>query len=130
MDGGGCGGCPQQMMMGMGGLMDMASIVKMAQQCQPGAGNFKNRSDAQQVCIKNLPPDCTDYDLYKLCAPFGALLPGGISAMLNKENGECNGTGWVDFVKEEDAANFVAQMNNFAGLWCNVKRPKQQPQAL
>merc|ERR1719277_2839233 len=119
---------------GMGGMMggaDMATLVKMSNSMAPGGNlSYKDRTDAQQVCIKNLPPDCTDFDLYKLCSPYGALLPGGISAMLNKENGECNGTGWVDFVKEEDAANFVAQMNNFAGLWCNVKRPKQQPQAL
>merc|ERR1712228_341884 len=112
-----------------GGMMDMASIVKMAQQCQPGAGSFKSRSEAQQLCIKGLPPDCTDYDLYKLCAPFGALCPQGVKAMLNGE-GQCTGIGWVDFQKEEEASDAAQNINGFAGLTAKVKWSKPAPGAL
>merc|ERR1712060_854513 len=111
---GGCGGCGCGMM-GMGGMMDMGSVIKMAERCQPGAGQFKSRSPGQQVCIRNLPPDATDYDLYKLCSPFGALCPQGVKAMLNGE-GQCTGIGWVDFQKEEEASDASQNINGFAGL--------------
>merc|ERR1712194_669112 len=90
---GGMGG-----MKGGGGDFDMNTLLQMSMQHAPGAA-YNQRSDAQQVQIRNLPGDCTDYDLYKLLCPFGALAPRGVKAMLTPE-GMCTGVGWVDFVEE------------------------------
>merc|ERR1712032_268578 len=109
---GGKGGGKGGAMMGMMGMGagDMTSLIKMSWQMAPTNLNYKQRSDAQQVQVKNLPPDATDFDLYKMCCPYGALLPDGVKAMLDTE-GQCNGTGWVDFVKEEDAAACCQALN-------------------
>merc|ERR1711920_73521 len=130
--GGGKGGMGKMAMMsmmmgGMGGMMDMQSIIKMTWQTAPG-GEYKNRTPGQQVCMKNLPPDTTDYDLYKLCAPFGAIAPGGVKAMLSGE-GECTGTGWIDFVTEEDAAIACQNLNGFMGMRVQTKWAKPAAQA-
>merc|ERR1712187_1015760 len=56
----------------------------------PGAGH---RADEQCLYIKNLPSDTTDQNLYELFAPFGAIAPLGVKAML-KEDGTCNSVGF------------------------------------
>lgn len=56
-----------------------------------------------EVFIKNLPSDTTDCDLYKLFAPFGAISPSGVKAMVNAD-GSCKGIGFVDFMDPSHAA--------------------------
>ncbi|CAK0856005.1 unnamed protein product [Prorocentrum cordatum] len=55
-----------------------------------------------QIYVKNLPPDMTDLDLFRLFAPFGAIAPSGVKVMLN-EDGSCKGFGFVDYATEEHA---------------------------
>merc|ERR1712151_1346096 len=117
MGGGGMGGNPMQAMMaGMG--IDINSVVMSAARIQPGS-SFQ-RTEQQQVQVRNLPGDTTDTDLYKLCSPFGALCPKGVKAMLTGE-GQCTGTGWVDFVNEEDAAMASQNLNGFMGMKVQTK---------
>mmetsp|Transcript_42879 Transcript_42879/g.135082 ORF Transcript_42879/g.135082 Transcript_42879/m.135082 type:complete len:425 (+) Transcript_42879:71-1345(+) len=65
-----------------------------------------------QCYIKNLPADTTDVDLYKLFAPFGAIAPTGVKAMMN-DDGSCKGFGFVDFVDPTAAALAVAALGSF-----------------
>merc|ERR1712151_709635 len=118
-------------MFGMGGFADMQTLLNAVIRQQPG--NSNQRSDAQQVCIKGLPGDCTDFDLYKLCSPYGPIAPRGVKAMLNPE-GMCTGTGWVDFVDDKAAAFAVQSLNNFmlpngTMLWLRTKQSRPMPQA-
>merc|ERR1712046_5884 len=62
--------------------------------------------DDQQVYLSGLPPDTTDEGLYQLCAPFGAIGPIGVKAMMNPD-GTCKGVGFVDFLSAESAQNCV-----------------------
>merc|ERR1711948_211440 len=93
---------------------------KMVEKQQPGAAGgfadaFKKRSEEQQVKFERLPKDATEVDLYGLCAPFGAICPQGVK-VAKTPDGVCRGTGWVDFMNEDDARNAVQNLNEFCGL--------------
>mmetsp|Transcript_28033 Transcript_28033/g.80538 ORF Transcript_28033/g.80538 Transcript_28033/m.80538 type:complete len:284 (-) Transcript_28033:48-899(-) len=92
----------------------------------PGVGT---RPDEQCVYVKGLPPDTTDLNLYELFAPFGAIAPTGVKAML-KEDGTCNSVGFVDFQDPSSAAAAVEALNGTelpdgTTLHLNLKRPKK-----
>merc|ERR1712217_867694 len=125
--GGGAGmdmGCKGMGKMGvmamMNGGADIASLVSVAVRMQPGAG--EKRTEAQQVKVQQLPPDCTDFDLYKLCSPYGKIAPNGVKCMVNEE-GMCTGIGWVDFLDEEYASACVQALNMSGMLWAQTKKP-------
>lgn len=83
--GGFAGGCDMKTMLtglGKGGYLP-GSTGKVPDECQ--------------VYVKGLPSDTTDFDLYKLMSPFGAIAPRGVKAMLN-EDGTCTSVGFVDFL--------------------------------
>jgi len=63
-----------------------------------------------QIFLKNLPTDTTDFDLYKLCSPFGAIPPNGVKAMLNPD-GSCKGIGFVDFADSAAASTAVISLD-------------------
>merc|ERR1712113_457122 len=106
---------------------DMNTLIMAASRTAPGTS--MTRTDQQQAQIRNLPQDCTDFDLYKLCSPFGGICPKGVKAMLTQE-GTCTGTGWVDFVTDDEAARFCQAMNGFNGLACRTKMPRRVAQPL
>mmetsp|Transcript_14960 Transcript_14960/g.40993 ORF Transcript_14960/g.40993 Transcript_14960/m.40993 type:complete len:114 (-) Transcript_14960:72-413(-) len=88
----------------------------------PGGKGGKGRTDAQQLYVKGLPADTTNADLHDIFAPFGAIPPRGIKAVLSPE-GQCTGVGWVDFVLEEDAAKAAQALNGTTlvdGSWLTV----------
>lgn len=66
--------------------------------------------DECQCFVKNLPADTTDLELYKLFAPFGAIPPTGVKAMLNAD-GSCKGIGFVDFSDPTAAATAVVALD-------------------
>jgi len=66
-----------------------------------------------QCFVKNLPADTTDLSLYMLFAPFGAIPPNGVKAMMNPD-GSCKGIGFVDFTDAAAAANAVMTLNDHA----------------
>jgi len=55
-----------------------------------------------QLFVTGLPISCSDVDLYKLFAPFGAIPARGIKVMTHPD-GSCRGDGFVDFVEAVDA---------------------------
>ncbi|CAE8622168.1 unnamed protein product, partial [Polarella glacialis] len=61
--------------------------------------------------IAGLPIDTTDLDLYKIFAPFGALFPKGVRAMLHPD-GTCKGIGFVNFL---DSACLEAAVQTLNG---------------
>merc|ERR1719215_2289111 len=104
----------------MPAMRTMSGIVKMVEPKLPGAidefaSGHTKRTQAQQVKFERLPKDSTETDLYALCSPFGAICPQGVKVM-RKPEGLCMGTGWVDFMREEDANIAVRHLNEFCGL--------------
>jgi len=80
--------------------------------------------DECQVFLKNLPPDTTDFDLYKLCSPFGAIPPNGVKAMKG-DDGMCKGIGFVDFSDPTAAATAVMALDGQAGIGASSKQPSK-----
>lgn len=83
--------------------------------------------DECQCFVKNLPMDTTDFELYKLFSPFGAIPPTGVKAMMNPD-GTCKGIGFVDFTDPSAAQTAAASLDGFAmpdgtALGCNLKKP-------
>jgi len=83
--------------------------------------------DECQCFVKNLPSDTTDYELYKLFSPFGAIPPTGVKAMMNPD-GTCKGIGFVDFTDAGAAQTAAMSLDGFAmpdgtALGCNLKKP-------
>merc|ERR1712187_914006 len=84
--------------------------------------------DEQQVFVGNLPPDTKDEDLYQLFAPFGAIAPTGVKAMMNPD-GSCKGCGFVDFLDEYSAQSAISTLHGYQTpdgntLQLNTKRKK------
>merc|ERR1740123_2012700 len=55
----------------------------------PGGTGYSNTSE-HALYIAGLPPDTTDYYLYRLFSPLGAIAPKGVRTMTN-EDGTCKG---------------------------------------
>mmetsp|Transcript_121934 Transcript_121934/g.352158 ORF Transcript_121934/g.352158 Transcript_121934/m.352158 type:complete len:409 (+) Transcript_121934:84-1310(+) len=78
-----------------------------------------------QLVLGNLPPDCTDLDLYKICAPFGAIASPGVKAMLH-DDGTCRGFGFVNFLEASSALIAKQTLESFEfpsgmTLQCTIK---------
>mmetsp|Transcript_2120 Transcript_2120/g.5374 ORF Transcript_2120/g.5374 Transcript_2120/m.5374 type:complete len:246 (+) Transcript_2120:102-839(+) len=67
----------------------------------PGGRSFTN--DEGAVFVGGLSPDCSDLDLYRIFAPFGAIAPRGVKAMLEEDRLTCKGYGFVNFLYSESA---------------------------
>jgi len=77
----------------------------------PGGTGWIN--DENALYVANLPADTTDLDLYKIFAPFGAIAPKGVRAMLNEDT-SCRGIGFVNFL---DPMAAQAAVNTLNGTW-------------
>jgi len=95
---------------GGGGSIQMLKSSLISMNVLPGGRSSKERSDAQQLYIRGLPPDTTDADLHDIFGPFGAIPAKGVKAVLSPE-GQCTGVGWVDFVDESAAAKAAQTLN-------------------
>jgi RNA recognition motif-containing protein len=69
------------------------------------------RPHTNQLYVRGLPSDTTDADLLEIFAPFGAIPPRGVKAMLNAQ-GLCTGVAWVDYIHEADAKAALETLNN------------------
>ena len=67
--------------------------------------------------IHNVGFDCQQRDLYKLFAPYGALLK--VDVVWDKEKDQCKGYAFVTFVNGYEAANAVNMLN---GSWYNGRQ--------
>jgi len=90
------------------GVEDLLQAVKGA-----GILGGGKAPDDCQCFVKNLPTDTTDLSLYMLFAPFGAIPPNGVKAMMNPD-GSCKGIGFVDFTDPTAAATAVMTLNDHA----------------
>jgi len=63
-----------------------------------------------QLYVAGLPPDTGNVHLYRLFAPFGAIGPKGVHAMMTNE-GKCKGIAFVNFLEEESAQLAIATYN-------------------
>jgi len=91
------------------GKANMDQILKAVQQAKflPGA-ELSNQDNCMYV--SGLPPDCEDIHLWRLCAPFGAIVQTGVSAMKDPA-GKCKGIGFVNYVEDQSLQQAVATLN-------------------
>merc|ERR1712232_1228348 len=73
------------------------------------------------VYIRNLPPDCTHFELYKLFAPFGSL--ASVHAMWH-DDWSCKGFGFANFLDDKCADLAIQTLNGQLGF--EVTRKKGQ----
>jgi len=74
-----------------------------------------------------LPSDCTDKELYEIFAPFGAIAPFGVTAVLSEDRMSCRGFGFVNFLEAAGAQSAIStlhgtQMPDGTVLRITVKR--------
>jgi len=74
--------------------------------------NTPVHTPAVSVYIYGLQPTHDEVILYKLFAPFGAVINVKLIRDLTKEERPCKGYGFVNFAKYEDAHTAVVSMNN------------------
>ena len=67
---------------------------------------------AVSVYVYGLQPTHDELTLYKLFAPFGAVINVKLIRDLTKEDRPCKGYGFVNFARYEDAHSAVVSMNN------------------
>ena len=89
--------------------MDTFSDVKPEIQRQ-GSGGYT-------LFVHNVGFDCQQRDLYRLFAPYGALLK--VDVIWDKEKDQCKGYAFVTFVNSFEAANAVNMLN---GQWYNGRQ--------
>merc|ERR1712187_396381 len=99
----------------------MKALLKGA--VKGGLVTWGDRPDENCAYFTGLPKDCTDRDLYELCAPFGAIAPQGVKAMTF--NGECNGSGFCDFVESSSVESIISTLNGHESLTVTYKSASQ-----
>jgi len=77
-------------------------------QALPGSGNMDN--DTNALYIAGLPNDTQDLDLYRIFAPFGAIAPKGVRAMVHPD-GSCKGFGFVNYLDASSLEQAMATLN-------------------
>mmetsp|Transcript_5668 Transcript_5668/g.10144 ORF Transcript_5668/g.10144 Transcript_5668/m.10144 type:complete len:309 (+) Transcript_5668:114-1040(+) len=77
-------------------------------QALPGCEGLDN--DRNALYISGLPSDTQDVDLYRIFAPFGAIAPRGVRAMLHPD-GSCQGFGFVNYVDTVSVSVAASTLN-------------------
>lgn len=77
-------------------------------QALPGAGGMDN--DTNALYIAGLPSDTQDVDLYRIFAPFGAVAPKGVRAMVHPD-GTCKGFGFVNYLDPSSLQQAISTLN-------------------
>lgn len=65
-----------------------------------GAMPGGQKDEGRCLYVTGFPADTTDFDIYKMFSPFGAICQRGVTAMKNPD-GSCRGFGFVDFVEPQ-----------------------------
>jgi len=97
-------------------------------QALPGAGAMDN--DTNALYIAGLPNDTQDVDLYRVFAPFGAIAPKGVRAMVHPD-GSCKGFGFVNYLEPSSLQLAISTLNGTMmpdgnTLTVKAKDPKAQ----
>lgn len=77
-------------------------------QALPGSEIISN--DQNALYVHGLPSDTQDADLYKIFAPFGAIAPRGVRAMLYPD-GTCMGFGFINYVEPHPIEAAISTLN-------------------
>jgi len=114
-----------------GGRTPMTVIVRGFEDSGglPGGRTFTNDDGA--VFVGGLSPDCTDLDLYRIFAPFGAIAPRGVKAMMEEDRLTCRGFGFVNFLDGESAQAAIQTLHGTVlpdggSLKVHIKRTNPQ----
>jgi len=98
------GGAPSQLSgkrkgQSMSDIGDVVGGLYRAGSIPPGDLEQKS-SNPYCLYVSGLPYNTTDFDMYRIFSPFGALFPNGVKAM-KLPDGNCSGVGFVDFLEEQ-----------------------------
>lgn len=77
----------------------------------------QSSSGGYSVFVHNVGFDCQQRDLYRLFAPYGALLK--VDVVWDKEKDQCKGYAFVTFLNGYEAANAINMLN---GSWYNGRQ--------
>lgn len=75
----------------------------------PGGTGYTSNND-NALYIAGLPPDTTDYYLYRLFSPLGAIAPKGVRTLTN-EDGTCKGIAFVNYLEHHSAQMAISIYN-------------------
>lgn len=95
----------------------------------PGGGTSYT-NDEKTLFVSGLPPDTTDAHLYQLLAPFGAVAPNGMRAMLDPLTRACKGFGFCNYTEVVSAQAAVISLHGFQladGTVLRVEIKKEEP---
>eukprot|EP00927_Polykrikos_kofoidii_P068670 TRINITY_DN639_c0_g2_i1.p1 TRINITY_DN639_c0_g2~~TRINITY_DN639_c0_g2_i1.p1 ORF type:complete len:246 (+),score=37.46 TRINITY_DN639_c0_g2_i1:83-820(+) len=98
---------------GGGGVSTTAISVLVKGLYDSGAlpGGTKWTNDDSTIFVSGLPEDTTDFDLYKIFAPFGAIAPRGVTAMMEKDTQICKGVGFVNYLEAKASSAAITTLN-------------------
>lgn len=101
----------RQKRFGDGTLFGIDTIVKGFQMSglMPGGTGYNAAGDSA-LYVAGLPPDATDFHLYRLFSPLGAIAPKGVRAMTG-EDGTCKGIGFVNYLERQSAELAISIYN-------------------
>jgi len=114
------------------------TIVKGFEQSglMPGGTGRHDNNNQCALYIAGLPNDTTDFHLFRMFSPLGAIAPRGVRA-LNNEDGTCKGIAFVNYLQPESTHMAIAVYNGAVmpeggRLKVAVKttRPNVQPQVV
>jgi RNA recognition motif-containing protein len=72
-----------------------------------------SKTNMSEVFIFGLPPDTTDFHLYRIFATFGQISPRGCTAVLDADTGLCKGFGFINFLAVESANLAITSLHGF-----------------
>eukprot|EP00930_Biecheleria_cincta_P035070 TRINITY_DN24152_c0_g1_i2.p1 TRINITY_DN24152_c0_g1~~TRINITY_DN24152_c0_g1_i2.p1 ORF type:complete len:330 (-),score=55.09 TRINITY_DN24152_c0_g1_i2:94-1083(-) len=122
MDGGACGACCGKKGRSKG--KDSGSSIReikqqLAQTILPGG--FRSPRDENTVFVAGLPPDTNNLDMYHVFSTFGAIAQKGATAHIDKNTGECIGSGFVNYLDPMAANAAIMSLNGVQVP--NAKKP-------
>ena len=79
--------------------------------------NHRQSSGGYTLFVHNVGYDCQQRDLYRLFAPYGALLK--VDVIWDKDKDQCKGYAFVTFANGYEAANAINMLN---GSWYNGRQ--------
>jgi RNA recognition motif-containing protein len=86
------------------------SLIKGLWDAQALPGSDVISNDVNAIYVHGLPKDTEDCDLYKIFAPFGAIAPKGVRAMLHPD-GSCMGFGFINYIEPGPVEVAITTLN-------------------
>jgi len=103
------------------GKCSIRTLVKGLNDAGALPGGTQCVNDENTLFVAGLPYDTTDCDLYKMFSPFGPVK--GVRAMLDRDTGLCQGTGFVNMMEPSGPQAAITTLNGTMlpdGTWLTV----------